>query len=168
MNQKLEDLFCKLFWGVEELIELVIVFVMLYVDYLVLVSVICSLIYGEIDEVVLMVMLVCEIYYVDDRFDWIGFYCVIEFEVLKIGFYQGGYGCLVILFVCGVCGVVVCIGQIQFVLDVDVFFGYIVCVSSMWLELVILVFGFVGCFLGVFDIDSNQFDVFIQDDVDQL
>lgn len=57
------------------------------VNYINFVVIIVVLIEGEMDVVFLMVIVVCEVYYVDDCFDWIGFYCVIVLEVLKIGFY---------------------------------------------------------------------------------
>ncbi|WP_230383075.1 GAF domain-containing protein [Paracoccus shanxieyensis] len=140
----------------------------MHVDYPALASAIRSLTHGETDEVALMATLACEIHHADDRFDWTGFYRVTEPEVLKIGPYQGGHGCLVIPFARGVCGAAARTGQTQLVPDVDAFPGHIACASSTRSELVIPVFGPAGRLLGVLDIDSNQPDAFTQDDADQL
>ena len=74
------------------------------VNYSELAKVIASLTEGERDEVALMATLACEVHHSDDRFDWTGFYRVTEPELLKIGPYQGGHGCLHIPFSRGVCG----------------------------------------------------------------
>ena len=58
---------------------------------------------GETDEVALMATVAGELHHADDRFDWTGFYRVVAPELLKIGPYQGGHGCLVIPFSRGVC-----------------------------------------------------------------
>ncbi|HRM76422.1 MAG TPA: GAF domain-containing protein, partial [Paracoccus sp. (in: a-proteobacteria)] len=71
-------------------------------DYTDLAARIRALIHGETDEVALMATLACEIHHSDDRFDWTGFYRVTQPELLKIGPYQGGHGCLVIPFSRGV------------------------------------------------------------------
>lgn len=137
-------------------------------DYATLAQTIRSLTHGETDEVALMATLACEIHHADDRFDWTGFYRVTEPEVLKIGPYQGGHGCLVIPFSRGVCGAAARTRQTQLVPDVDAFPGHIACASSTRSELVIPVFGPGDRLLGVLDIDSNQPDAFTQDDADRL
>ena len=85
---------------------------------------------GETDEVALMATVACEVHHADDRFDWTGFYRVVEPEVLKIGPYQGGHGCLVIPFARGVCGAAARTQEIQLVPDVEAFEGHIACSSS--------------------------------------
>ena len=72
------------------------------VDYDVLSKTIAALTAGEDDDVALMATLACEIHHSDDRFDWTGFYRVTAPEMLKIGPYQGGHGCLQIPFSRGV------------------------------------------------------------------
>ena len=67
------------------------------VDYDTLAKSIASLTEGETDGVALMATVACEVHHADDRFDWTGFYRVTAPEVLKIGPYQGGHGCLVML-----------------------------------------------------------------------
>jgi L-methionine (R)-S-oxide reductase len=67
-------------------------------DYPGLAARIRALTEGETDTVALMATVVCEVHHADPRFDWTGFYRVTAPELLKIGPYQGGHGCLVIPF----------------------------------------------------------------------
>jgi GAF domain-containing protein len=115
-----------------------------------------------------MATFACEVHHSDERFDWTGFYRVTEPEVLKIGPYQGGHGCLVIPFSRGVCGACARTGQIQLVPDVDVFPGHIACSSTTKSELVLPVRNKDGALIGVFDIDSNQPDAFTEEDARAL
>ena len=137
-------------------------------DYTDLSARIRALIHGETDEVALMATLACEIHHSDDRFDWTGFYRVTQPELLKIGPYQGGHGCLVIPFSRGVCGAAARTREAQLVPDVNAFPGHIACASSTRSELVIPVFGTGGRLIGVLDIDSDQPDAFSQADADAL
>lgn len=123
---------------------------------------------GETDIVALMATLACEIHQSDDRFDWTGFYRVVAPELLKIGPYQGGHGCLVIPFSRGVCGAAARTRQTQLVADVDAFPGHIACSSSTRSEIVVPVFGAGGRLIGVLDIDSNRPDAFTQRDREAL
>lgn len=133
-------------------------------DYAELATTIRALTHGETDEVALMATVACEVHHADDRFDWTGFYRVTAPEVLKIGPYQGGHGCLVIPFARGVCGAAARTGAVQLVPDVDAFPGHIACASSTRSEIVLPVFAAGGRLIGVFDIDSNQPDAFTQVD----
>ena len=130
------------------------------VDYADLSARIDALTHGETDTVALMATVVCEMHHADDRFDWTGFYRVVAPELLKIGPYQGGHGCMVIPFSRGVCGAAARTGQVQLVPDVDAFPGHIACASSTRSELVLPVCNAAGQLLAVFDIDSNQPDAF--------
>ncbi len=123
---------------------------------------------GETDEVALMATVACEVHHADDRFDWTGFYRVVEPEVLKIGPYQGGHGCLVIPFARGVCGAAARTQEVQLVPDVEAFEGHIACSSSTRSEIVLPVFNGAGDLIGVFDIDSNQPDAFTEEDAVEL
>lgn len=125
------------------------------VDYQDLSKRIVALTEGETDVVALMATVACEVHHSDDRFDWTGFYRVTEPELLKIGPYQGGHGCLVIPFARGVCGAAARTGQTQLVDDVDAFPGHIACSSSTRSELVLPVFDASGAVIGVFDLDSD-------------
>ena len=129
---------------------------------------IAALTEGEDDAVALMATVACEVHHSDDRFDWTGFYRVTGPQMLKIGPYQGGHGCLVIPFSRGVCGATARTGEVQLVPDVEAFEGHIACASSTRSELVLPVFGGQGQLLGVFDLDSDQVDAFTQGDADAL
>ncbi|AZV79837.1 GAF domain-containing protein [Parasedimentitalea marina] len=138
------------------------------VDYIHLAKTIAALTEGESDQVALMATVTCEVHHSDDRFDWTGFYRVTAPEVLKIGPYQGGHGCLKIPFSRGVCGAAARTGEAQLVADVDAFEGHIACASSTRSELVLPVHDGFGALIGVFDIDSNVPDAFSQQDADAL
>lgn len=138
------------------------------VDYNTLTQTIAALTDGETDEVALMATMACEVHHADDRFDWTGFYRVTEPDVLKIGPYQGGHGCLVIPFERGVCGAAARTGEVQLVPDVEAFPGHIACASSTRSELVLPVRNAAGQVIAVFDIDSNQPDAFDAQDVQHL
>jgi len=138
------------------------------VDYKTLAQTIHALTEGETDDVALMATVACEVHHSDDRFDWTGFYRVVAPELLKIGPYQGGHGCLVIPFARGVCGAAARTGETQLVADVDAFEGHIACASSTKSELVLPVWGAGGALIGVFDIDSDQPDAFTQKDADAM
>ncbi|QPM91624.1 GAF domain-containing protein [Pseudooceanicola algae] len=137
-------------------------------DYRGLAARIASLTEGETDAVALMATLTCEIHHADARFDWTGFYRVTEPEVLKIGPYQGGHGCLVIPFSRGVCGAAARTGRTQLVADVDAYPGHIACASTTRSELVIPVRNGAGDVIAVLDIDSDRADAFTQADADEL
>ncbi|MBQ4823943.1 GAF domain-containing protein [Leisingera sp. HS039] len=137
-------------------------------DFGTLAKTIASLTAGETDEVALMATVACEVHHADDRFDWTGFYRAVAPELLKIGPYQGGHGCLQIPFSRGVCGAAARTGEVQLVADVETFPGHIACASSTRSELVLPVWNAAGALIGVFDIDSDQPDAFTQEDAEQL
>ncbi|AHD02455.1 GAF domain-containing protein [Leisingera methylohalidivorans] len=137
-------------------------------DYETLAKTIASLTEGETDEVALMATVTCEVHHADDRFDWTGFYRAVAPELLKIGPYQGGHGCLQIPFSRGVCGAAARTGEVQLVADVEAFPGHIACASSTRSELVLPVRNGQGELIGVFDIDSDQPDAFTAEDADHL
>lgn len=129
---------------------------------------IAALTEGETDPVALMATLACELHHADDRFDWTGFYRVTAPEVLKIGPYQGGHGCLVIPFARGVCGACARTGEVQLVDDVDAFPGHIACASSTRSEIVLPVWDATGALIAVLDIDSDQPAAFTPQDAEAL
>jgi GAF domain-containing protein len=100
--------------------------------------------------------------------DWTGFYRVVGPELLKIGPYQGGHGCLVIPFSRGVCGAAARTGAVQLVPDVEAFPGHIACSSSTRSELVLPVWNGAGALLGVFDLDSDTPAAFTETDAQAL
>ena len=129
---------------------------------------ILAITHGETDAVSLMATLACEIHHRHPKCDWTGFYRVVAPELLKIGPYQGGHGCLVIPFSRGVCGACARTGEIQNVPDVDVFPGHIACSSTTRSELVLPVRNGAGELLGVLDLDSNSPAAFTRADEDWL
>ena len=124
-------------------------------DYPEITASIRALTQGETDAVALMATAVYEVHHAHPFADWTGFYRVVAPELLKIGPYQGGHGCLVIPFARGVCGACARTGQVQNVPDVAAFAGHIACASSTRSELVLPVWNGRGRLLGVLDIDSD-------------
>ena len=137
-------------------------------EYETLARTIASLTEGETDEVALMATMVCEIHHSDDRFDWTGFYRVTGPQMLKIGPYQGGHGCLQIPFDKGVCGAAARSGKVQLVDDVDAFPGHIACATSTRSEIVLPVRNAGGELIAVLDIDSDQPAAFDEKDAHHL
>lgn len=133
-------------------------------DYPSLRSRINALCEGETDKIAKMATVSCELFHSDDRFDWVGFYRVTAPEILKIGPYQGGHGCLTIPFSRGVCGAAAATRTTQLVADVNAFEGHIACASSTQSEIVLPVFDLNGELIGVLDIDSDELDAFTDDD----
>ena len=138
------------------------------IDYSMLGDTIAALTEGEADHIALMATVACEVHHSDSRFDWTGFYRVVAPDLLKIGPYQGGHGCLVIPFSRGVCGAAARSGDIQLVPDVEKFEGHIACASSTRSELVLPVRDASGAVIAVFDIDSDQPDAFTETDARAL
>lgn len=137
-------------------------------DYPALAASLQALTHGETDAVALMATVVCEIHHAHPLSDWTGFYRVVGPELLKIGPYQGGHGCLVIPFSRGVCGAAARSGQAQIVPDVDAFPDHIACASSTRSELVLPVWNGQGALLGVLDLDSNTPAAFDETDAREL
>lgn len=120
---------------------------------------------GETDAVALMATVVCEIHHSHPYADWTGFYRVVGPDLLKIGPYQGGHGCLVIPFSRGVCGAAARLGRVLNVPDVKAFADHIACSSTTKSELVLPVWNANGVLLGVLDLDSDTASAFT--DVDE-
>ena len=137
-------------------------------DYETATKEILALTHGETDAVALMATLACEIHARHPLSDWTGFYRVVAPELMKIGPYQGGHGCLVIPFSRGVCGACARSGQVQNVPDVDAFPDHIACSSTTRSELVLPVWNGAGRLLGVLDLDSNTPAAFTKADEDWL
>ena len=138
------------------------------IDYSEIAKTLAALTENESDAVALMATMACELHHADDRFDWTGFYRVTGPDMLKIGPYQGGHGCLTIPFSRGVCGAAARTGEVQLVDDVEAFPGHIACASSTRSEIVLPVVTGQGGLIGVLDIDSDQPGAFTQDDAEGL
>lgn len=137
-------------------------------DYAALAATVRALTHGETDTVALMATVACEVHHAHPLSDWTGFYRVVAPDLLKIGPYQGGHGCLVIPFSRGVCGAAARSGQAQIVPDVHAFADHIACSSTTLSELVLPVWNRRGALLGVLDLDSNTPAAFDQTDADAL
>lgn len=123
---------------------------------------------GETDAVALMATVACELHHAHALSDWTGFYRVVAPDLLKIGPYQGGHGCLVIPFSRGVCGAAARTGEVQLVPDVEAFPDHIACASSTKSELVLPVRNGAGQLLAVLDLDSDTPAAFTEADVAAL
>jgi len=122
----------------------------------------------ETDQISLMATMACELFHHFDHFDWVGFYRNVGDEILKIGPYQGGHGCLVIPFSRGVCGACVRSQATLLVPDVEAFDDHIACASSTRSEIVLPVFDHNKSLIAVLDIDSDTPDAFDLIDQDAL
>ena len=129
-----------------------------------LVARISALCEGEDDVIAKMATISCELYHAVDGYDWVGFYRVTEPQMLKIGPYQGGHGCLTIPFSKGVCGTAARLATTQLVDNVNAFEGHIACSSATQSELVLPIFDKTGAVMAVLDIDSNKPAFFSSDD----
>ncbi len=110
---------------------------------------------GERDAVALMATIACELRLALERFDWVGFYRNVGGDILKIGPYQGGHGCLTIPFTRGVCGKCARERTLQNVPDVTTVPWHIACASSTRSEIVVPIFNRAGELLAVLDVDSD-------------
>lgn len=137
-------------------------------DYNELATTIAALCHGETDTVALMATVACELHNTHPLSDWTGFYRVVGPDLLKIGPYQGGHGCLVIPFSRGVCGAVARSGKSLIVPDVEAFEGHIACASTTKSELVLPVWNGKGVLLGVLDLDSDTPAAFSEVDETRL
>jgi L-methionine (R)-S-oxide reductase len=118
-------------------------------------EVIGSLLDGEDDWVAAMATVSCELHTAFAYYDWTGFYRVISSELLVIGPYQGGHGCLRIPFERGVCGAAARTRTTQCVDDVQRFTGHIACSATTRSEIVVPIVTPAGVLLGVLDVDSD-------------
>lgn len=124
-----------------------------------------ALVTGETDEVALMATVACELHHAFPYFNWTGFYRVVEPEVLKIGPYQGGHGCLVIPFEQGICGRCARTGKTVNIADVNAEADHIACSGTTQSEIVVPVFDAKGILRAVLDVDSDSPAAF--DEMDQ-
>ena len=124
-----------------------------------------ALLDGEDDWVAAMATVACELHHAFDAFDWTGFYRAVSSELLVIGPYQGGHGCLRIPFSRGVCGAAARTRTTQLVPDVEAFPGHIACSGTTKSEIVVPVIAADGSILAVLDVDSDDAAAF--DEVDQ-
>lgn len=130
-----------------------------------------ALLEDEPDWIAAMATVASEIHHAFPYFHWTGFYRAVSDELLVIGPYQGGHGCLRIPFSRGVCGAAARTLETQFVPDVSAFPGHIACSSTTRSEIVVPVTTPNGRMLGVLDVDSDDpaaFDEIDQENLEQL
>ena len=125
-----------------------------------------SLLEDEDDWVSAMSTVVCELHHSFEHFHWTGFYRTVKPNLLKIGPYQGGHGCLVISFDKGICGAAARTGETQDVPDVHARPEHIACSSTTLSELVVPIKNSVGQVVAVLDLDSDIPAAFSSADVD--
>ncbi|GAB5519082.1 MAG: GAF domain-containing protein [Rhodothermales bacterium] len=123
-----------------------------------------ALLEGETDWIAAMATVACELHHTFDYYHWTGFYRAVSEDLLVIGPYQGGHGCLRIPFSRGVCGAAARTQQTQLVEDVEAFPGHIACSSSTQSEVVVPVLTPDGELLGVLDVDSDWPAAFTTED----
>jgi GAF domain-containing protein len=111
---------------------------------------------GEDDWIVILSTSASALHVAFGYFDWTGFYRVIGEQLLGVGPYQGGHGCLRIPFSRGVCGAAARTRSTQLVPDVTAFPDHIACSSLTQSEIVVPVLTPGGQLLAVLDVDSNS------------
>lgn len=124
-----------------------------------------AIVSGETDEIALMATIACELHHAFPYFNWTGFYRVVEPQVLKVGPYQGGHGCLVIPFERGICGRCARTGKALNIPDVHAEADHIACSGTTRSEIVVPVFDANGNIRAVLDVDSDTPAAF--DNVDE-
>ena len=125
-----------------------------------------SLLDDETDWVSAMSTVVCELHNSFEHFHWTGFYRTVEPNLLKIGHYEGGHGCLVIPFDKGICGAAATTGETQDVPDVHARPEHIACSSSTLSEVVVPVKDSEGNVVAVLDLDSDLPAAFSSEDIE--
>ena len=121
---------------------------------------IASLLEGEDNWVAIMSTVVCALHHHYDFFDWTGFYCVHTPQLLTVGPYQGGHGCLRIPFSQGICGAAARTQQTQWVRDVRMRADHIACSADTLSEVVVPICTPENHLVAVLDVDSNRLDAF--------
>ena len=124
-----------------------------------------SLLENEDDWVSAMSTVVCELHNSFEHFHWTGFYRTVSPNVLKIGPYQGGHGCLVIPFDKGICGAAARTGKTQDVPDVHARIEHIACSSTTLSEVVVPIKSSNGEVVAVLDLDSDLPAAFTPEDI---
>jgi GAF domain-containing protein len=129
---------------------------------------IALLLEGEDDWIAALATIAAELHASFGYFDWTGFYRVTAPELLVIGPYQGGHGCLRIEFSRGICGAAARTRETQLVPDVHLRPEHIACSSSTQSEIVVPIVTAEGRLLGVLDVDSDVRSAFTEVDRDEL
>lgn len=126
---------------------------------------------GETDWVAAMATVACELHHAFEAFHWTGFYRLVRPDLLIVGPYQGGHGCLRIPVGTGVCGTVAHNRTTEVVPDVHAFPGHIACSGTTQSEIVVPVLTPDGRLLAVLDVDSDHpaaFDAIDQENLESI
>lgn len=124
-----------------------------------------ALLDGEDDWIAALATTASELHNEFAHYDWTGFYRAVTSDLLVIGPYQGGHGCLRIPFSRGICGAAARTRLTQRVDQVSTRADHIACSSATQSELVVPVLSPTGDVLAVLDVDSDHEAAF--DDTDQ-
>ena len=127
-----------------------------------------ALLDGETDWIAAMATVACELHASFSHYDWTGFYRAAQDDLLVVGPYQGGHGCLRIPFERGVCGAAARSKKTQLVPDVEQFPGHIACSSTTRSEIVVPVLTPEDTLLAVLDVDSDAPAAFDETDQEHL
>jgi L-methionine (R)-S-oxide reductase len=127
-----------------------------------------ALLEGETDWIAALATVTCELHHEFDYYDWTGFYRAVSDQLLVIGPYQGGHGCLRIPFSRGICGAAACTRMTQRVDQVASRPEHIACSSSTQAEIVVPVLSPTGQVLAVLDVDSDREAAFREVDQREL
>lgn len=127
-----------------------------------------ALLDGETDWIAAMATVVCELHHTFGYYDWTGFYRAVSDDLLVVGPYQGGHGCLRIPFDRGVCGAAARTRTTQFVPDVSEADDHIACSSTTQSEVVVPILTPEDTLLAVLDVDSDARDAFSEIDQNML
>jgi|TARA_B110000305_G_C18946164_1_gene406205 L-methionine (R)-S-oxide reductase len=127
-----------------------------------------SILDDEDDWISAMATVACELHNAFDHFHWTGFYRTTSPNMLKIGPYQGGHGCLFIPFEKGICGAAARIGDTQDVPNVHERPEHIACSSTTNSEIVVPIKDLSGDVVAVLDVDSDELAAFSTEDVQLL
>ncbi|MCC6620558.1 MAG: GAF domain-containing protein [Deltaproteobacteria bacterium] len=129
---------------------------------------IALLVDGEDDWIAALSTAACELHHAFGWFHWTGFYRRrAGADLLVVGPYQGGHGCLRITFDRGVCGAAARTRATQRVPDVAAFPGHIACSSTTRSEIVVPLFAGgdpAGEVVAVLDVDSDLPEAFSEID----
>lgn len=124
-----------------------------------------ALLDGEDDWIAAMATVACELHSAFEKYHWTGFYRAVKDDLLIVGPYQGGHGCLRIPFSRGVCGTAARMRATQLVPDVGALEDHIACSSTTRSEIVVPVVAPEERILAVLDVDSDYPAAF--DETDQ-
>lgn len=127
-----------------------------------------ALLEGEDDWVAAMATVACELHAAFEKNHWTGFYRAVSDDLLVVGPYQGGHGCLRIPFSRGVCGAAARSRTTQVVPDVHAVEDHIACSSTTQSEIVVPIIAPGGRLLGVLDLDSDYPAAYDQTDQKHL